>query len=181
MSDLKTVQNVFVQWMPMMQCRARRRFLNLPPDLRQEAVANSLALAWKFFYALFRQGRADEPEVLKSCIYYAVKQTKCGRTIQSKSRCKDALDHRRTGKAKFSDFDLSNFIGRNTPIPDQVSFRLDVPAFFRTLTSRQRAIAADLATGMATKQAAEKYGVTPAMISQFRARFRQLFDAFFAA
>jgi hypothetical protein len=34
---------------------------------------------------------------------------------------------------------------------------------------------------MATKQAAEKYGVTPAMISQFRARFRQLFDAFFAA
>ena len=50
MSDLKTVQNVFVQWMPMMQCRARRRFLNLPPDLRQEAVANSLALAWKFFY-----------------------------------------------------------------------------------------------------------------------------------
>jgi hypothetical protein len=171
---------MFVQWMPMMQHRARRRFLNLPPDLRQEAVANSLALAWKFFYALFRKGRADEPQVLKSCIYYAVKQTKCGRTIQS-SRCKDAFDQRRTGKARFSDFDVNNFIGRNTPIPDQVSFRLDVPAFFRTLTIRQRAIAADLATGMATKEAAEKYGVTPATISQFRARFKQLFDAFFAA
>jgi len=56
-----------------------------------------------------------------------------------------------------------------------------VPAFFSTLTSRQRAIAADLATGMATTEAAEKYGVTLGAISQFRARFKQLFDGFFAA
>ena len=75
---------------------------------------------------------------------------------------------------------MSNFIGRNTPIPDQVSFRLDIPAFFNTLNSRQRAIAADLATGMATMDAAQKYGVTAGAISQFRKRFKQLFDAFFA-
>jgi hypothetical protein len=179
MSDLKTLQNVFVEWIPRMQRRARLRFLYLPPDLRQEAIANSLALAWKFFYALFLKGRVDAPEVLKSCLHYALKQTNCGRTVQS-SRCRDAYDQKRTGRAKFSDFDVSNFIGRNTPVPDQVSFRLDIPAFFNTLNSRQRGIAADLATGMATSEAAAKYNVTPGAISQFRARFKYLFDAFFA-
>jgi hypothetical protein len=179
MSDLKSLQNVFVEWIPRMQRKARLRFQNLPPDLRQEAVANSLATAWKFLYVLFCQGRFDSPEVLKSCLHYALKQTNCGRTVQS-SRCRDAFDQKRTGKAKFSDFDVSNFIGRNTPVPDQVSFRLDIPAFFNTLTSRQRAIAADLATGMATMDAAAKYNVTAGAISQFRKRFKQLFDAFFA-
>jgi hypothetical protein len=41
-------------------------------------------------------------------------------------------------------------------------------------------IAVDLAGGMATAEAAEKYGVTAGAISQFRRRFKQLFDRFFA-
>ena len=75
---------------------------------------------------------------------------------------------------------LEGLVGRTTPILDQVAFRIDMPQFFDTLTERQRRLACDLAWGMTTKEAADKYGVTPGAISQFRVRFKFLFDSFFA-
>ena len=173
------LQCCFTARLPSMRRIAFRRFRHLDPEKRDEAVQNTLALCWKFFHRLFQQGRANRG-ILKSVLWYAIRQTKSKRTVQGKAKSKDALDYRDRGRTTFESYDLNGLIGRDTPVPDQVSFRVDVPAFFSTLKPRQRALAYDLATGMSTSEVAERHGFTPGAISQFRARFKRWFDEFFA-
>ena len=180
MTTLATLQDSFVQRLPAMQRTARLRFRHLPPEAQQEAVSNTLALAWKFYYALFRKGRAGEPGILTSCVFYAVKQTKIGRTPQGCPKAKDALGPRWIGPTRLADCDLNQFVGSTTPVPDQVSFRMDVPEFLATLSDRQRKMAIDLAFGMTTTEAAAKYSLSLGRISQFRREFKELLEEFFA-
>jgi hypothetical protein len=180
MSDLNSLRESFTRQLPNLRRMASSKFICMTPDTRQEAIANALALTWMFIYRLFKKGRSDEPGILRSCLWYAVKQTKEGRTPQGCPRAKDLFHVRRFGKARFEEFDAEQFVGRFTPVFDQVSFRLDVPAFLDTLNSRQRNMALDLAGGMSTTEAATKYNLSPGRISQFRRLFKSLFDEFMA-
>ena len=90
------------------------------------------------------------------------------------------LARRWVGPTRLDDCDLEQFVSRNTPIPAQVSFRLDVPAFMGTLNNRQRKIAVDLANGMTTTDAAEKHQLSMGRISQYRRELKDLFDIYFA-
>jgi hypothetical protein len=177
---LDALQCCFATHLPDMHRIASRRFCYLDPDKREEAIQNTLCLAWKFAHALFRKGRMDNPGILKSVLWYAIKQTKSKRTVQGKGKTKDAMDYRDRGRATFEHADLDGLIGRNTPVPEQVSFRVDVPVFLSTLKPRQQLLAHDLAAGMTTTEVAERHGVTPGAISQFRRRFKGWFDDFFA-
>jgi hypothetical protein len=180
MVNLSTVQDAFVQRLPALRKMARISFRNLPPEAKEESITNAVALAWKGFYALFRKGRAGEPGILDSVMRFSIRQCRAGRTPQGCPRKRDALAPRWIGPTRMADFDLGEFVARNTPIPEAVSFRLDVPAFMGTLPERQRKMAVDLAYGMSTTEAAAKYGLSQGRISQFRREFKQLFDAFFA-
>ena len=51
--------------------------------------------------------------------------------------------------------DFNLYVGGMTPVPDQVAFRLDLPAFLGTLNVRQRSMAMDLASGMTTTVAVD--------------------------
>jgi hypothetical protein len=179
MVTLAAVRESFTEQLPTMERMARRHFLHLNPEARQEAVTNTLALAWMFLYRLFRQGRAHEPEILRSCVWYAVRQTKVGRTPQGCPKAKDALAPRWVGPTRLPNVDPDQFISRNTPIPAAVSFRVDVPEFMATLKVRQRQMAVDLASGMTTSEAAKKYNLSAGRISQFRKEFKAKFDEFF--
>ena len=180
MLNLSTVQNVFVQRLPMLQKMARIHFRYLPPEAKQESITNAVGLAWKFFYTLFRKGRSEEQGILNSCMRFAIRQTRAGRTPQGCPRKKDVLAPRWIGPTRLDDFDPEQFVGRCTPIPEQVSFRVDVPEFLGTLNKRQRKMAVDLAGGMSTSECAAKYKLSPGRISQFRKEFKDLFDVFFA-
>lgn len=178
MTTQSDLEACFVSYLPSIQRIARTHFRHLDPDRRDEAVQNTLALCWKFYVALFHQGRANQG-ILKSILWYAIKQTKSGRSVQGKARSKDALDYRDRGRVSFEIYDLNGFVGRTTPVPDQVSFRVDVPAFFGTLNERQQNMAFDLAAGDTTGEVAQKHGITSGAVSQFRRRFKVLFDEFF--
>ncbi len=180
MTSVTALQCCFATHLPDMHRIASRRFCYLDPDKREEAIQNTLCLAWKFAHALFRKGRMDNPGILKSVLWYAIKQTKSKRTVQGKGKTKDAMDYRDRGRATFEHADLDGLIGRNTPVPEQVSFRVDVPAFFGTLNERQRNMAYDLAVGETTGEVAQKHGITSGAVSQFRSRFKKWFDDFFA-
>jgi hypothetical protein len=58
-------------------------------------------------------------------------------------------------------------------VPEQVCFRLDWPAWLTTITERDRRLVDDLALSHRTKDLANKYGLSPARISQKR---REFFD-----
>jgi hypothetical protein len=181
MLTLDAVRDSFTRQLPSLQKMAKISFRHLPsPEAREESITNAVALTWKFIVTLLRKGRADEPGILASCMRFAIRQTRAGRTPQGCPRKRDTLSRRWVGPTRLDDFDLNEFVARSTPVPDAVSFRVDVPAFMDTLNDRQRRMAADLAGGMTTTEAAAKYGLSPGRISQFRREFKDLFDVFFA-
>lgn len=180
MTDLGTVQQYFVDHLPGMRRLADSHFRHLEPDQRQEAVQNTLALAWKFLYRLFEQGQLQHPKAWNGVLWYALRQTRCGRKPQGKMRSKDVFECRRRGRVRLQQFDLNELIGRKTAVIDQVIFKVDVRRFLSTLTPRQQALAYELASGERTKDVARKHGVTPGAISQFRAKFKKLYNEFFA-
>ncbi len=178
-ASLASLRNVFTQYLPWMQKTARLAFRNFDLEKRAEEVSNVIALAWKAWVRLGERGRADNPLLLKSVLFYSIRQSKVGRTVCSAAKPRDPLVLRAYGKVKFDPWNLADFVGKETPIPEQVSFRVNVPAFLATLNDRQRRMAVDLASGMSTTEAAEKYGLSPGRISQFRREFKALFDKFF--
>jgi hypothetical protein len=180
MLSLETLQEMFVRRMPSLRKMARISFRYLPPEAKEESVTNAIALTWKSIYSLFRKGRAEEPGMVTSSMRFAIRQTRAGRTPQGCPRAKDVLSRRLVGPTRLPDFEPEQFVGRSTPVPDAVSFRVDVPAFLASLSERQRSMALDLAQNMTTTEAAAKYGLSPGRISQFRREFKDKFDVFFA-
>jgi hypothetical protein len=173
-------QSVFVARLPELQRIAKSAFRHLDDDRQEEAVQNVLALCWKQYRALVLKGRADAAEMLTSILFYSIKQTKCGRTIEGCPPANDTFEKRRRGKAIVEDIDVHDLMGRRSEVLDAVSFRVDLPKFFDTLTDRQQQMAHDLALGCSTSEVAENYGVTPGAVSQFRQRFKSLYEEFFA-
>jgi hypothetical protein len=181
MTTINTLHEKFVRELPELEVMGRAWFRGLGAEARDEAIQNTTALAWRYWLRLGENDRADEPGLLRSVWWYALKQTRVGRTItrgegkRGKGR-HDVYD--RTHGTTVEHLDFNMFVGDSTPIPDQVAFRLDFPAFLNTLNDRQRAMAMDLASGMTTTEVARKNGVTPAAVSQFRNRFRMLLERF---
>src|SRR5262249_1498262 len=58
-----------------------------------------------------------------------------------------------------------------TPVPEQVCFRCDFPAWLLSLTHRHRQLVEEMARGHRTLDLANKFGITPGRVSQFRLRF----------
>lgn len=173
------LREMFARQVPELQRMAGASFRDMDPERRQEAIQNSIALAWKQFSSLIEQGRA-EPKHVRSCLGFGIRQTRSGRLPQGKVKAKDITEHRRRGGVTFEQAALDSFVSDITPIPDQVIFRLDVPAFLSRLSDRQQRMATDLMVGMTTSEVAEKYKVTLPAVSQFRRRFAQLFELFLA-
>jgi hypothetical protein len=65
-----------------------------------------------------------------------------------------------------------------TPVPDQVAFRLDFPAFLQTLTERDRRMALALAEGHQARDVAHRFGVSPGRVTQLRQQWRREWHAF---
>jgi hypothetical protein len=57
---------------------------------------------------------------------------------------------------------------KRAAIVDQVIAKLDVGAWFATLTQQMKQIATDLAFGCTTSEVAQKHGLTAGRISQLR-------------
>ncbi len=59
----------------------------------------------------------------------------------------------------------------HTPVPEQVAFRIDFPAWLKALTKRNRRIAEALALGHGTDEVARRFKVSASRISQLRSQF----------
>ena len=67
---------------------------------------------------------------------------------------------------------------KRASVADQVAAKMDVGAWFATLTQRMKQIAKDLAFGCSTSEVARKYGVTAGRISQLRRTLEESWAAF---
>ena len=179
---IETLHETFVRNLPELEIMALARFTHLDPEARAEAIQNATALTWKYWVRHAEKGRPTDETMLRNVWWFAIKQTRDGRTItrgdgkRGKGR-QDTYDRPDGTTVKRIDFNM--FVHDTTPIPDQVAFRLDFPLFMATSNERQRGMAADLASGMGTGEVAKKYGVSAGAVSQFRTRFKVLLERFY--
>ena len=157
---------------------------------KDDLIAETLALAWKWFRRLAQKGKdaSDFASVLAS---YAARAVKFGRRVYGQMKAQDVLNEQAQQRhgfyvSKLPDFStlsenpLAEALIDNTrsPVPDQVQFRLDFPAWLRTRTDRDRRIIGDMAVGQRTLDLSRRYGISPARISQLRREYHEDWQRF---
>ena len=169
----------FEAMLPVITERARYAFRHRGAEDRDECVAAAVALAFQSYVRLVEQGRADTVSA-NSLAHYAVLAVRCGRAVGGSMNHRDVLSVQtklrhgisvtRLGsvdqEAAFWQEALRD--NRRSPVADQAAFRIDFPAWLRSLSARNRRIARALAIGLTTGEAAECFGLSWGRISQLR-------------
>jgi hypothetical protein len=180
---LEALQAHFLAILPRIERHARCYFRDRGADRREDAVAETVALAWRWFVRLAERGKDARrfPSVLAM---FAARAVRGGRRVCGMEAGKDVLSglaQQRHGfrVEKLPDLStlsanpLKEALADNTqsPVPEQVAFRLDFPAWMRTRTERDRRIIDDMMTGERTFTLADRFGISPARVSQLRREF----------
>jgi len=144
--------------LPRVEAHGRVYFRGLKcQDKRQDAIAEMIALSWKWFINLVQQGK-DPAAFPTALATFAARAVRSGRRLARMERPRDVLSPRAQTRHSFSveSLPISTRTSRNnlyssphgqhrqyaleerlrdntvTPVPDQVSFRLDFPAWCTT-------------------------------------------------
>ena len=151
---------------------------------RDELMAETVALAWLWFVRLVRQG-TDPTRFASALATYAARAAKAGRRLCGIERAKDVLSgraqHRRgfgvvslpqASRLACTPLDEALHDNMRSPVPDQVAFRHDFPAWLGSRSERDRRVIGDLMLGERSLEVAARYGLSPARVSQLRREFR---------
>jgi hypothetical protein len=176
-------QPIFVAMLPEIEQRLRRAFRHLDADAREDSVEEGVVHALLSYSRLHDQGRTGQvsPSTLA---WYAALQVKRGRPVAGRMNGKEPLSrYGQLGNGIRVDQTQGQWIetlveDKRASVADQVAAKLDVGAWFATLTRTTRQIAKDLAFGCSTSEVAKKYGVTPGRISQLRRTLEESWVAF---
>ena len=168
-----TWQSSFVAMLPEIEQKLRLAFCRLDPEACEDAVEEGIVHSLLVYVRLVEQGRA-EVATPSSMAWYSARLVKRGRPAAGRMNGKEPLS--RYGQIS-NDIEVErqpgNWIGtlvddKRAAVPDQVAAKMDVGAWFATLTKRMKEIAKDLALGYSTSEVAKKHGVTAGRISQLR-------------
>jgi hypothetical protein len=184
----------FLSILPRSKTHAQIRFRHLRcPGRREDAIAEVIAVAWKWFLRLNEQNK-DVNEFVSTLADYAVRHVRSGRRLCRQKMSKDVLSPLAQQKHSFKVETLASSTqcshevlygdphGQKhadaieerlkdntvTPPPEQAAFRIDYPEWLSQLGTRNRAIAEDMAIGETTQDLANKYPISQGRISQLR-------------
>jgi hypothetical protein len=165
-------QQNFVTMLPEIQQKLRLAFCRLDHEAREDAIEEGIVHSLLAYLRLHEQSRA-EVATASSLAWYSSRHVKRGRPAGGSMNGKEPLSrYAQIGNriqieppGKWIDILVED---KRAPVPDQVAAKMDVGAWFATLTKRMKEIAKDLAFGCSTSEVAEKYGVTAGRISQLR-------------
>jgi len=180
---------VFLKIAPAIETHARLSFRHLRPEIRGELVQNALCSACAAVARLAELGKLDlcYPSVLAR---FAVAQTRAGRMLGRSVNCKDVAStycQRAKGIVieRLDRYDREEEMWEEILIPDKTCTpaelavsRIDVPAWFKTLKSRDRRLAQFLSLGDRTRDAARKFDMSPASVSRLRRELCEAWRAF---
>ena len=175
--------------LPAIVTHARIAFRHLKGEARQDAVQETIANALVAFVRLVRRGKVDlaYPTVLAR---YAVAQIQDGRRVGNRLNVNDVLSpyaqkHKGIAVDRLDLYDKteSQWIEAvvedyRTPVPEQVAFRCDFPAWLARLSRRNRRIAQALSTGHNTGDVAKRFKLSPGRISQLRRELHRSWQEF---
>jgi hypothetical protein len=171
----------FLSFLPRIEAHARVGFRDIRcPDIRADRIAETIALAWKWFLRLEERGQ-DATKFVSAIATYAVKAVRSGRRVAGMARSKDVMNpitQRRYGFAVEKLPESSTSTGNSltealvdntvTPPPDAAAFRVDFPRWLKTLPDRDQRLARELMVGERPLGAARRFKMSPARVSQVR-------------
>jgi hypothetical protein len=192
--SLANLHAAFLTILPRIERHALIYFRHLRcPQRLDDAVQETLAIAWLWFVRLIEKGKdpLSFPMVLAA---YAARAVKCGRRVCGQEKGKDAMSSLAQQRQGFlvealPTSLLSSFEERyslahgqhkqdafeerlrdnsQTPVLDQVCFRIDFPAWLTTLTPRERRLVHEMAQNERTLDLSQRFELSPARISQMR-------------
>jgi hypothetical protein len=189
----------FLKMLPRIELHGRIFFRNLRcQQEKTDAIAEMVALAWKWYVRLAQRGKDAADFVVAFCRFLGV-AVKSGRKITGLEKAKDVMNpinQQRRG-FKVERLPASTLVSyeelystphgqerqdafeerlrHNTisPVPEQVAFRIDWPAWMRTRTERDRRIINDLMNGERTFDVSRRYGISPGRVSQLRQEYHE--------
>jgi hypothetical protein len=193
----------FLGILPRIELHGRIYFRHLSQHQKADAIQEMRALAWKWFLHLIQIGK-NPVNFLKVFTTLLARAVVSGRRLAGMTKSKDAMNsatQRRFGfqveplpKLSHSHRLHCHGISDNpelpeifeeqlrnntvTPIPDQVQFRIDWPAWLATLTGRERRMIRAMAGNESTKNLSCQFEVSPARISQKRREFHDDWQRF---
>ncbi|MGO8683147.1 MAG: hypothetical protein ACLQUT_00980 [Thermoleophilia bacterium] len=176
---------VFLQMLPTIRRCARHAFRNLPPEAREEAIADVIANSFVAFVRLVERDKIElaYPTVLAR---YGIAQHKCGRRVGTRLNVKDvSSDYCRVNKSVFVQrldrFDDDEGVWKEILLEDRTAgpaeiaaCRMDFSGWLKTLSRRDRKLALTLATGEGTGTVSKLFRVSAGRVSQIR---RELMDS----
>jgi hypothetical protein len=176
-------QSSFLNMLSEIQRRLRSAFRHLDHASKEEAIEEGIVHCLLAYVRLHDQGRAHVATPA-NLAFYSSKHVKRGRPAAGRMNGKDVLSrYAQIGNGIQIDDSRGQWIemlveDKRAPVPDQVAAKMDVGAWWETLTKRMKEIAKDLALGCSTSEVAEKHGVTAGRISQFRRTLEASWAAF---
>jgi hypothetical protein len=182
-NDETNWQSAFVAMMPEIEQKLHLAFCRLDPEAREDAMEEGVVHSLLAYSRLHEEGRA-EVATPSSLAWYSSRHVKRGRPAGGRMNGKEPLS--RYGQIS-NDIEIERQSGNwidtlvedsRAAVPDQVAAKMDVGAWFATLTKRMKEIAEDLAFGCSTSEVAEKHGVTAGRISQLRRVLEESWAAF---
>ena len=185
------IQHAYVAIMPRIVNHARITFRHMVcNDSRENAIAETVALTWMWFVRLIEQGKQPQ-EFVSVLAAYATKAVKSGRRLCGQEKSNDVLSPLAQNRRGFTISPYPQFStldgnaidealidNTQTPVPDQVVFRVDFPAWLSTRTDRDRLIIGELMSGERTLEVSQKYQVSQPRISQLRREYLEDWSAF---
>ena len=204
--SIDDLHRAFLRIAPRIELHGRVCFRGLKcPDTRQDCICEMLGLAWRWFLRLIELGKnpLEFPGVLAD---FAARAVKSGRRLCGKHKGKDVLNPLAQQRFDFVVEGLSVSTCRShesrysvplgqrtqdaletqlhdnaqTPVPEQVCFRLDFPLWVCSRSERDRRIIEDLLQGERTLDVADKHNLSPGRVSQLRREFMTSWERFCA-
>ena len=190
------LQAAFLLILPRIETHARIWSRHLVcPGLKEDFVSEAVALAWRSFVRLAERGK-DATQFPSALATGVVRAVRSGRRLCGQEKSRDVMSaaaQRRHGfrveellppsvaYEKFKSEPLGQRLhdafeerlrdNTQTPVIDQVVFRLDFRDWLGTLTARNRQVVDDLVAGEGTGEVARKFGLSPGRVSQLRRQF----------
>ena len=179
----------FLAMLPAIRQQANYAFRRMRPAAKEDAVTEVVCATCAAFARLVAQGKAHVacPSALTR---FAIKQCRAGRRTGNRLRINDVLSpycQKRKGVKveRLDRFDREEDCwieavvpDDSRPVPEQVAFRIDFPAWLATYSERDRKIAEALSIGERTMDVAKRFGLSQGRISQMRNEFHDDWLAF---
>jgi hypothetical protein len=188
----------FLLILPRVELHGRIFFRCLSQQQKDELIQEMRALAWQWYLRLNERGK-NPGDFMKAFTTLLARAVFSGRRLVGSLKAKDVMNpftQRRlgfqveplplsprtsheqlyaipNGQDLHDAFEERLRDNTTTPVPDQVQFRLDWPAFLATLSGRERRMIRVMAKNESTKDLARQFDLSPARISQKRSEFRE--------